>query len=250
MKVLSIGNSFSRDGQRWLHAISVTSGEVIDTFNLYIGSCSLKMHWNCIENNLCDYDKEGNDSEFICKTTILDTLKSDKFDIITLQQVSGDSGRPQTYFPYLTDILAFVKEYQPQAKICLHETWSYDIGSSHGDFKYYNFDQEEMYRRIRDANDLAGKLIGAKIIPAGDVIQYLRENTDEFNVKKGGLSLNHDGFHLTLDYGRFAAALTWYKFLTGKNADLEAFVKLNPQFNLELLRVIENGVNEIYKRYS
>ncbi len=247
MKILSIGNSFSRDAQRWLHTIAAASGEEIDTYNLYIGGCSLEMHWNCIKNNLYDYDKEGNNSEVICKTSILETLETDKFDVITLQQVSGDSGRPQTYFPYLTDILAFVKKYQPQAEIYFHETWSYEIGATHGDFKYYNNDQSEMHRRIKDASALAAKLIGVKVIPAGDVIQHLRESTEEFNVKKGGLSLNHDGFHLTLDYGRFAAALTWFKFLTGKNADLEKFANANPQFKIELLRVIDSGVNQVLK---
>ena len=250
MKILSIGNSFSQDAHRWLHSIAASSGMNIDTYNLFIGGCSLEQHFNCIEKNLCDYDKEGNDGEFICKTTVLDALKSDKFDVITLQQVSGHSGRPQTYLPYLTDIAEFVKKYQPQAKIYFHETWSYEIGSTHGDFKYYNNDQSEMHRRINDAATFAGKLIDAQVIRVGDVIQYLRDNASEFDIKNGGLSLNRDGFHLTLDYGRFAAALTWYKFLTGKNADLEVFVKLNPQFKLELLRVIENVVNEIYIRHS
>ena len=36
-----------------------------------------------------------------------------------------------------------------------------------------------------------------QIIPSGDVIQYLRDNTNEFDCKNGGLSLCRDGFHLS-----------------------------------------------------
>ena len=39
----------------------------------------------------------------------------------------------------------------------------------------------------------------------------------EFDYVHGGMSLNRDGFHLTYDYGRYAAGLTWYAFLTGKD---------------------------------
>ena len=92
MKILSIGNSFSQDAQRWLDSISIASENIIETYNLFIGGCSLETHWNCIANNLCDYSKEGNDGKWICNTTLLDALKSDTYDIVTIQQASGCSG--------------------------------------------------------------------------------------------------------------------------------------------------------------
>ena len=110
MKILSIGNSFSQDAQRWLHSIAMASGDNIDTYNLFIGGCSLETHWNCIANNLCDYSKEGNHGEWIGNTTVLDALKSDTFDIVTIQQASGSSGQPQTYIPYLNDVIAKVDD--------------------------------------------------------------------------------------------------------------------------------------------
>ena len=39
----------------------------------------------------------------------------------------------------------------------------------------------------------------------------------EFDPEKGGVSLYRDGFHLSLDYGRYLAGLVWFKFFTGED---------------------------------
>ena len=56
MNILSIGNSFSQDAQKWLHSISVANGNSFETYNLFIGGCSLETHWNCIKNNLSRFE--------------------------------------------------------------------------------------------------------------------------------------------------------------------------------------------------
>lgn len=238
MKILSIGNSFSEDAQRWLHSIAVSEGDEIDTYNLYIGGCSLERHWNCITNNLCDYDILKNGTERLGRTSVADALLGDKFDVITLQQASGFSGRPQTYIPFLTDIAGFVAEHQPDAQIYFHETWSYEIDSTHEHFAFYNNDQWEMYRRIKDASAMAARLIGVPLIPVGDVIQSIRSNVKEFAYQNDGYSLCRDGYHLSYLYGRFAAAAVWYKVFTGKNADHKKFAAQNSDFDTDLLKVL------------
>ena len=45
MNVLSIGNSFSQDAQRYLHRIAKADGCNLNTFNLYIGGCPLSLHY-------------------------------------------------------------------------------------------------------------------------------------------------------------------------------------------------------------
>ena len=50
MKILSIGNSFSEDAQRYLHQIANANGDDIFCANLYIGGCSLERHYNNIIN--------------------------------------------------------------------------------------------------------------------------------------------------------------------------------------------------------
>lgn len=43
--VLSIGNSFSQDAQRYLHDLAESKGVDLETVNLMIGGCSLERHF-------------------------------------------------------------------------------------------------------------------------------------------------------------------------------------------------------------
>ena len=241
MKLLSIGNSFSQDAQQWLHQIAVANGVDLETTNLMIGGCSLETHWNHMTDGEAAYYLERNGADCQRTITLPEGLALDEWDVVTVQQVSSHSGRPQTYIPYLAELVAFVKEKCPKAKIYFHQTWAYEIDSEHGDFPYYNRDQKEMFRRICDCTEMVRRMIGADVLPSGPVVQYLRENTPEFDYKNGGLSLNRDGFHLSWDYGRYAAAATWYKVLTGKTPAINAF----PEWDAHLIEVIHNGINAV-----
>ena len=55
------------------------------------------------------------------------------------------------------------------------------------------------------------------IIPVGNAVAAARL-LPEFNISEGGIPITRDGFHLTLDCGRYLAALTAYVFLTKKSA--------------------------------
>lgn len=233
MKVLSIGNSFSQDAHKWLHKLAEHNGTELECFNIYIGGCSLETHWNNFLKNKADYilERNGSAAENI---SLSSALKRDKYDAVTLQQFSGLSGRPQSYYPYVLNLAEAVKKEQPGAKLYFHQTWSYERDSEHTYFADYNKDQREMHRRISDAAETAAKLINAEIIPAGNFIQKLRETLPEFDYGNGGISLNRDGFHLSLDYGRYAAAAVWFYSLTGKKPDNYIF----EDFNTELLKKI------------
>ena len=244
MKVLSIGNSFSEDAVRWLHDISLGGKTRIDTENLMIGGCSLETHFNCIKNAAVDYCLQGNGLEYIRKASANEVIENETFDIITVQQASALSGRPQSYVPYLTEIVKYVREHQPGAKLCFHKTWSYETDSTHGGFDFYNRSQGEMFRRISDCAETVLKLADIPVIPVGDFIQYLRDNTKEFDYKNGGISLCRDGFHLSFDYGRFAAAAVWYKEFTGESVNAEFFLKDKPEFDKKLVDVIIDSLEK------
>ena len=238
MKLLSIGNSFSQDAQEWLHKIAVANGVELETTNLMIGGCSLETHWNNMNSGEAAYYLEQNAQNMERMINLEDALAMDTWDVITVQQASHYSGMPQTYVPYITELVAYVREKCPNAKIYFHQTWAYEIDSDHGGFVTYNRDQNEMYRRICDCAAMASRLIGADILPSGPVVQYLRENTPEFDYKKGALSLNRDGFHLSWEYGRYAAAATWYKVLTGDIPAVNAF----PEWDAHLIEVVHAGI--------
>lgn len=241
MKLLSIGNSFSQDAQEWLHQIAVANGVELETTNLMIGGCSLATHWGHVVDKQAEYYLEQNGKNMERMVTIEEGLALDKWDVVTVQQASHYSGQPQTYVPYITDLVAYVREKCPGAKIYFHQTWAYEIDSDHGGFITYNLDQKEMFRRICDCTAMAQRLVDASILPSGSVVQYLREKTPEFDYKNGGLSLNRDGFHLSWDYGRYTAAATWYKVLTGKVPAVNAF----PEWDAHLIEVIHAAIEAV-----
>ena len=241
MKILSIGNSFSQDAHNWLHKLAKVNGVCMETTNLYIGGCSLETHWTNVEQNNEFYDLERNGGGSERKIGIAEALKMDDWDIITVQQVSGFSGLEETYEPYISNLVEVIRNAVPNAKLYFHQTWAYETDSSHGDFARYNNDQDQMYDCIIRVTEKMAKKINAELIPVGTVIQYLRRNVAEFDYKNGGLSLCRDGFHLTLDYGRFAAAATWFRTITGIDVSATEF----EDFDIELLKKIVAVVNEI-----
>lgn len=248
MKILSIGNSFSQDAHRWLYDVCKSAGEEIYNVNLYIGGCSLYAHWNnfCSDAPAYDYEVRG---EAVRKVSIREALTAEKWDVITTQQVSGNSGKYDTYEPFLSDLYREVKKICPQAKFYIQKTWGYEIDCTLEGFAAYNNDQHEMYNCLSAAYKQAAESIGAELIPTGDVIQYLRDNTAEFDYKNGGLSLNRDGFHLSLGYGRYAAALTWYcKLFDGKATDVSFVPNWNDEaVDEKLINVIKNAVDTVLK---
>ena len=230
MKILSIGNSFSQDAHRYLHELAENEGEQLTTVNLYIGGCPLKRHWENVEQDLKAYEcqvngivpsrEEGKERFFV---SIKETLLQDQWDVITFQQASHDSGEYETYQPYLTELSRYASSLCPNAKQMIHETWAYELDSTHQQFFRYDHSQEKMYRQLKDAYAQAAASIDAPIIPCGDVIQALRR-TPPFDYAAGGLSLCRDGYHMSLSFGRYALAAAWFAKLFHKPAVGKGFL--------------------------
>ncbi len=243
MRILSIGNSFSQDAHAYLHAIAESQGVEMECVNLYIGGCSLHRHWINVVGGELNYARELNgDTENARPSAIRDALEDGPWDVVTLQQVSHHSGFYATYQPYLTDLSAYVKKLAPQAKQWLHQTWAYEHGSDHPAFDRYSHSQMEMYRMLTEANRQAAQSIGVDMIPTGEVIQTLR------NRQIVPESLCRDTFHLSLTYGRYAAACTWFVRLTGKKIDDNGFLPAG--CDPILAKKIRETVHEVCERYS
>ena len=240
MKICSIGNSFSQDAHKWLHKLAKENGIEAETVNLVIGGCSLQMHWNNVENNSASYGLEVNGNPAERMISMEEALKMDQWDIVTIQQVSWQSGMPQTYEPYLSRLAGLIRSLQPAAKLYFHQTWAYETDSGHDGFVLYRNDQAEMYRCIQNASNLAAQAIHAEMIPAGRVIQTLRETVPEFDYQNGGASLCRDGFHMSFDYGRFAVAATWLRTLTGVKVEAAEFEDFDPLLLKKILAVVND----------
>ena len=213
MKILFIGNSFSTDTTRYLQDVS--AGELF-VRNLYIGGCSLEMHAENIREARAAYEYQI-DAEMTKTVSINEALLFEEWDVISVQQVSWCSGIFETYEPYLGYVIDFVKSKCPKAKIVFNRTWAYEWGSSHPCFPKYECDTNLMFERILSATRTAAEKYSLDIIPVGNAVSMARL-LPEFNARGGGVPITRDGFHLSLDCGRYLAALTAYAFLTKKSA--------------------------------
>ncbi|MBE6663689.1 MAG: DUF4886 domain-containing protein [Ruminococcaceae bacterium] len=232
MKILCIGNSFSQDATKYLHQIS--DGEIF-VRNLYIGGCSLETHWNNIVGANKFYGSQDNGGDAERNTSINEALLEDDWDFITVQQVSHFSGLPETYEPFLTNVLNFIREKCPRAEIAFHRTWAYDDKSDHFGFAYYDRSRQKMNEAIIKTSSHFASVHGLRTIPNCEAIESARA-LPEF---QGELNMNRDGFHLSLDYGRYLAGLTMYGFFTGKDATKVTYEPddTDPKINAKLKEI-------------
>jgi len=210
LKVLSIGNSFSQDAQRWIYQVAVDAGyEDVIFANLYWGGCSLWQHWSNAKSDYAGYEYQKNTTgaiEYTNMVSIKTAVMDEDWDYITLQQVSGLSGQADTYNSDLTNLISYVKEYatNPNMKLGWHMTWAYQADSNHGDFAKYNKDQMTMYNAIINATKqhIVTNNNFDFIIPSGTTVQNLRTSFI-------GDTLTRDGYHMSYELGRYVTALTW-----------------------------------------
>lgn len=243
MKLLSIGNSFSTDAQKWLHQIAKSCGDDLYAANLYIGGCSLEMHWENFNNKEPRYDYEIN-GECLRKISLIDGLKAEEWDVITFQQVSHLSGDYSTYQPFLDNLYAEVKKICPDAKFYIQQTWAYEKDTNHPGFANYENSQAIMHEMVARTYKKAAEHIGADVIPTGEAIDYLRKSIPEFDYGNGGMSLCRDTFHLSYTYGRYAAGLVWYNTLFEKDVRKTDFCPVHEgvEADKKVIDIIKNAV--------
>ena len=265
LKVLAIGNSFSVCTQRELPQVAKSLGCELDLVTMTIGGCSLERHWNCLTNatdltygldwNRCGV-KQGDWPELKALLKPVErthwkthkkqmgtganleaVLKAVKFDVITVQQASHFSWQPDTYVPWGDQLVAKVREFQPQAEIVVQETWSYTPWD--GRLAKWKIDQNEMYAKLHDAYGRFAKKYGFRVIPTGTAVQLWRkelpvkytENSFGGDVcgsakfeqnAQGKWKPNGDVFHFNAD-GHYLQALVWTAKLFGKDVTTCAY---------------------------
>ncbi len=219
IKIFTIGNSFSEDAMQYLYPMLKEGGyEDITLGRLYIGSGTLQMHCDNANSGSTAYEYWKNtDGTWIknASQSLSYGLKDEEWDIIVMQQGSGSSGMPNTYSPYLDNLITYVNNNKtnPDAQFAWHMTWAYQQDTDHYEFPNYGSNQMTMYEAIVGAVDSQIKTRDfGFIIPAGTAIQNARTSYL-------GDHLTRDGYHLNYNTGRYIAALTWAKELCGIDAE-------------------------------
>ena len=210
IRVLCIGNSFSWDAvEQELVPLCAQKGIEVEVHNLYYGGCSLQQHADFLLRDTAAYSHRVCTNA--CPRTIKDTislrqaLRDGRYDYISLQQASHDSGIRDSYEPWLTLLIDTVRAYQPDAQLCWMQTWAYSKDAMHPAYPRYHNNQQEMWDSIQSCTPK--QLL---LIPCGEAIQRAR------NTKLGD-TLCRDGYHLNYVYGRYTASCVWYEILTNKD---------------------------------
>lgn len=228
LRVLAIGNSFSEDAvEQYLWELGKEAGVNFVIGNAYRGGWSLAAHWKDASTRAADteYRKVVNGRRTnLGKRTIKDIVTDEPWDVITLQQVSQEAGREESYEPSLSLMIGYVKALATNDSVRLgfHQTWAYAQDSSHGGFAYYDRNQFLMYASIVAAVEEAMQNHRGDLqfyIPVGTAIQNARttELADPVigDAQPVNRELTRDGFHLNYTIGRYIAACTWLEALTG-----------------------------------
>ena len=219
LKILTIGNSFSDDSMEYVYQIAKSAGvEEVKLGNLFIGGCSLATHAQNARADAEAYTYHTNNSgtwNTRSSHKMSDAILSENWDYISLQQASGSSGMTRTYGRALKYMVNYVKGLMSaNTKLVWNMTWAYQQNSTHAEFVNYGRDQMRMYESIVNAvQDQVWAQDDIKaVIPTGTAIQNARTSFI-------GDALTRDGFHLSLDLGRYIAGLTFVRCLTGLSID-------------------------------
>ena len=259
IRVLCIGNSFSWDAvEQELVPLCDAAGVQVEVHNLYYGGCSLEQHAKFMQLDTAVYSHRvctnvkrpkmyilpATNGPRLLKAdwrTVPDTislrqaLRNGRYDYISLQQASHDSGIRSTYEPWLTMLIDTVRAYQPDARLCWMQTWAYSRDADHWAFPRYHNKQQEMWDSIQACTQLPITNHQLPIIPCGSAIQLARQT-------KLGDTLCRDGYHLNYTYGRYTAACVWYEILTGK--DVRENVYRNPRMTVEQRILTQQSAHE------
>lgn len=222
MRVLCIGNSFSSDATAYLHKTAASAGVHLETYNLYIGGCSLERHWNNVVSKARDYLLEINGENSGKMVSIQDMTapgrdgKRPYWDVVTVQQASHYSPRYESYQPYLKNLTDWLREHADFGELVLHQTWAYEQGSKRLNEELGYEDQADMFEDIRQAYGKAALDCGiGKTIPSGQIFQAF--------LKDGFGRMHRDTFHALIPLGRYVLSLVWMAVLTDVSPEKATF---------------------------
>ena len=238
MNILSIGNSFSQDAQRYLNQIAEADGFTLNVFNLYIGGCPLSLHYRNMIDQQKVYTLEMNGQSTGFMVSLKEALINRDWDIVTIQQVSHQSPYYDTYQPYLDKLCEYVRFCVPKAKIAIHQTWAYEQDSNRLNVELGYKNHTDMFEDIKKSYEKAVDAVKADlVIPSGELFQKL--------IVSGIEKVHRDTFHASLGLGRYALGLLWYQSLTGNSILENTFNDFDENISTDEIKIAKCCVKNL-----
>lgn len=217
LKVLSIGNSFSANAHKFLPQIAKSMGKDLVLRNAFIGGCSLEKH----ARHMKEYEADPKKGNVYHGGSLIKLLKLEDWDIVTIQQVSHESFKPETYEPYASEIIERIKQHAPNAEIVVHQTWGYNKNNYR--LKEWGLTPEEMAAQVIDTYKKFAEEKSLRYIPAGEL--FAEANKTPLSIQSHGYPATiyaRDGFHAS-QHGEYFLGCIWYNFLFKEPVSAAAF---------------------------
>ncbi len=238
MRILAIGNSFSEDATRYLSALARADGEDAQVANLYIGGCSLEQHYRNLLSGRASYELQYNGQKPGFFVSLHEAICNREWDVVTLQQVSHLSFQKESYEPYCSTLMDFVRTCVPKARVYLHQTWAYEEGSARlSEVAHYESAERMKTDIVRAYGDIAEAVRADGVIRSGELFGMLSNS--------GITGLYRDGFHASLGLGRYALGLLWYRTLFGKAARHNSFRDFDEPISEDTVQAVQAVVDSI-----
>ena len=186
LRVLMIGNSFSICvGNNLPQIVRLSKKHHLELTSAYIGGCPLALHAEHLRTAKKDpkfapyrisyWNSDDLRHHAPRMGNVLELLKNNTYDVVTIQQASWGSWNFDTYYPHADEVISCIRKYNPDAKIIIQQTWSYRNDSSN--FANWGFGSDEMYARLKKAYAAFAEKTGFDIIPTGDAVQIWRQDS-------------------------------------------------------------------------
>ncbi len=251
LKILSVGNSFAVDTTEYAPKIVLDLGyRSVHIGTLYIGGCSINRHYKNAQANAAAYTYYVNDGEGWreeLNVSIENAIKSEEWDIISIQHGTGDGSRYTLEESYdnLSALIEYIKGIaSPKTKIAFNMAWVMEPDSTHPEIRSYNGDQLRMYDNLtRITEHVVMPTKGLDILsPVGTAVQNARA-TERFDC------LCRDGFHLSYNKGRYIAAMTFICALTRTDPENVTFIPegVNDEDRKIITECVANAIKEPFK---
>ena len=225
IKLLTIGNSFADNATALLPGFAEAGGKGLLIFRANLGGHSLQQHVGYLKAFEADpndpkghaYKKHADPrSGEIKDFSLREALGSEDWDVVTIQQVSGLSFKPESFQPFAGILIDYIHKYAPHAEILIFETWAYpdDYFSK---FKEEGLDQQKMYAGLKAAYEKLSADTGLRIIPVGDAFQKVRALSPP-------ISLNVAGDKHANPPGKYLGAAVFYEAIFHDSVEPIPFV--------------------------
>ena len=276
VRLLTVGNSFSRNATRFLGDLAKAAGHELVHESIVVGGASLELHAG--RALIHQENPEAKEGLYSDDKSLVQHLKSGDWDVVTIQQASIKSHDYATFQPHGRQLADFIRKHAPNAKLMIHQTWAYRSDDSRFSGKQNEpggpANRQQMHEWLTAAYDQLARDVGAAgVIPVGDAFALVENDPKRgfkpdttfdrkgavapklpnqrhslhvgwrwVAAKDGGRELKMDGHHANLA-GEFLGACVWYEVLFGDSCLDNAF--LPEGLDADFARVLRESAHRV-----